>query len=150
MYNNQQLKGSMTLAANTYAEEQILMPQMPEGLLPGFLRVEVQVDQADVMDATGDNLAFHISPKQQSAVLKIGDEDCICGDSRISTLAAATVAEAHTKFVYEFPAPQLISYRSIWIGAQATNAGELDYVIHWIPRQSRVPQRDNLVSQAQF
>lgn len=147
-YDAQCLTGTLVLSADTYNEEQVLMPTMPEGVLPGFLSVEVQMDTAKPLDAAGDYISFHLSPKEQDAVLKCGDPDCICAKELYSKGIGLEVQD--NTVTYTFPAPLKVSFKSIWVGAKAKLAQTIDYRIWWVPRASKVPQRDNLVSQTQF
>lgn len=147
-YDNQALMGSKAISADTFAQEEILLPNMPEGILPGLLRVSIQQEQADYMDAAGDYIGFHLSPKSQDDLIKIGDPDCIC--TQIFESKGVGTEEVSLIKMYEFPAPMKISFKKIYLGLKGKHAATIHYRIDWVPRNSNVPQRDNLVSQLQF
>lgn len=146
-YNDQAITGDVASAGGmAVAQDEVLMPQVPKGMLPGLLRVEVQILAADFSTAS-DNFDWSLSPKSQDAVLTIGDPDAICADS-VELITAVGTIEYVRK--YDFPAPMLISYTKLYFQCASTQAGTISYRIHWVPRSSKTPQRDNVVSQTQF
>jgi hypothetical protein len=147
-YDNQVLVGKKTITATTYSEDEILIPTVPEGILPAFLRVEVEREKTDYLDGVGDYFGWHLSPKSQDDLIQCGEPDQIAGNHMESKGVGLEVDQI--KDVYDFPAPMKISYKKIYIGFKGTHAGTIHYRIHWVPRPSKVPQRDNLVSQLQF
>ena len=124
------------------------MPNMPEGALPGLLRITVQRATGQYLDAAGDVFKFHLSTKSQDAHIRLGDPDAIA--SCIVESKGVGTEQVPLEHVVEFPAPVLISMKQLWFGFYATHAQTVDYRIDWVPRPSNVPQRDNLVSQLQF
>lgn len=149
-YNDTIITGSKTLGAGTYGEDEILLPPMPKGTLPGILRIEIEDTNgaATTLNAADDYLRMHLSPKSQDDVLDISDPDAMCC---INLEAAGVSVATRDKIAhYDFPAPLLVSYNKIYIGLKSTFAQTIKYRIHMVGRASRVPQKDNLVSQLQF
>jgi len=147
-YDNQALMGSKAISAATYTQEEILLPNMPEGILPGILRISVQMEQTKYLDAAGDYIGFHLSPKSQDDLIKIGDPDCIA--CSVWENKGVGVEEECLIKTFDFPAPMKISFKKLYLGLKGTHAQTISYRIDWVPRNSNVPQRDNLVSQLQF
>lgn len=147
-YDDQVLTGQKAIVATTFAQDELLVPNCPEGVLPGFLRVELDMEQAKYLDAAGDYIGIHVSPKSQDDLLRSGDPDAIMS-CRWENKGVGVDEECLTK-TYEFPAPMKVSFKKLYVGLKGTHAQTIHYRIHWVPRSSNVPQRDNLVSQLQF
>lgn len=147
---NDQIICGIKAATSSYAEDEILIPQMPNGMLPAFLKIEIQLVAASLMDADNDILQWHLSPKSQDGILGIGDQECLAADTMTFEIVTSGGGLASLRFEYEFPAPLLVSFTKLYFGVISTENANVHYRIHWVPRASKVPQRDNVVSQLQF
>jgi len=145
----QALTGTKDIGAGAETEEEILLPNMPEGILPGIIQVEIEDELGDYFDAAGDYIKWSLSGKSQDAVLGCGDPDCIMNDIYENQVITA-MGTQRRKYVYVPPAPVKVSYKKIYLQLKSTFAATVHYRIWWVPRASPTPQRDNLVSQTQF